>query len=103
MTAEFLQRICLQAAKGEFRESLSLHLVFLQQKIINIIKQHILAWRALNPYDHILWRHILLYLTAVKAINIFITSQSFLLQSFIIIIIYIFLCVRYLRLAPSKF
>lgn len=66
MTIEFLFEDLLLVRKGEFRESLFLHLFFfrcLQLKVIRTSKWKILRWHTFNPYGHILRRHTLLSFT----------------------------------------
>lgn len=62
MTIEFLGGSLSKQIK-RVRESLSLYSLFFtcsQLKIINILKWHILVWRVLNFYSHILGWHIVL-------------------------------------------
>lgn len=61
-----------------------------QLKIVNKLKWYVLVKHVLNSYSHILGWRILLSFATTKAVNIFITSKSFLLPPFLLLP---FLCV----------
>lgn len=72
MTIEFLLWDLSLGRKGEFRERFSLYFLYfryLEFKIINISKWHILRWHVPNSYRHILGWDLLLPFNIEKGNN----------------------------------